>query len=104
MIITENEVSQTFCPPRMGQTLLGAFSYSISILLHNSETQHWWDNTQRANVLSVFGGRYVIFTVHVCLQCRAGGKRLVKEPCYAEFGDRIKGIRTTRKLIRYSEF
>lgn len=57
MIINENRVSQLFGAPRKGQTLLGASAYSISILLHDSETQPGWINTQKENVIEHIWGQ-----------------------------------------------
>lgn len=43
-------INKKYCVPGMGQTLLVAFpKYSTLIILHNSETQASWSNTQKGN-------------------------------------------------------
>lgn len=86
MIINENRLSQLLGAPRLGQTLLGASAYSISILLHDLEHNPGELTHKRKMLLSISGGWYDTFEVHVCLPHRAGGKRRVNKPCCAKFG------------------
>lgn len=56
MSVNKNRVSQAFCAPRTGQTLVGVFAYSISVLLHSAKTQPSLSDTRSENVINSFGG------------------------------------------------
>ena len=70
------------------------FQFAFTIRGHKSGGKHW-----REKVIELILRQYVKSEVHVSSNIGLGGKRYVRESCYAALGSRIKGIPSPGNLL-----